>query len=40
PVAGPAHIAVDGRTAFLFDKATGRRILPSELASKRNGEAA
>ncbi|MGK9335826.1 ABC transporter ATP-binding protein [Sinorhizobium meliloti] len=40
PVAGPAHIAVDGRAAFLFDKATGQRILPSELASKRDGEAA
>ncbi|WEX76406.1 ABC transporter ATP-binding protein [Sinorhizobium numidicum] len=40
PVAGPAHIAVNGRAALLFDKESGRLMRPAELTSKRNGEAA
>jgi multiple sugar transport system ATP-binding protein len=40
PVAGPAHIAVNTRAAFLFDRTSGRRIRPAEVTSKRDGEAA
>lgn len=40
PEAGPAHIAVNGAQAFLFDKASGRLLPRVDIASKRNGEAA
>lgn len=40
PTAGPAHIAVNGTQAFLFDKASGVLLPRADLAAKRNGEAA
>jgi len=40
PVAGPAHIAVNGSQAFLFDKTSGALLPRADLAAKRNGEAA
>jgi len=40
PTAGPAHIAVNGSQAFLFDKASGVLLPRADLAAKRNGEAA
>ncbi|WVT72065.1 ABC transporter ATP-binding protein [Sinorhizobium chiapasense] len=40
PTAGPAHIAVNGTQAFLFDKASGALLPRADLAAKRNGEAA
>lgn len=39
PVSGPAHIAIDGKTAFLFDKASGALIRTSDETSSK-GEAA
>jgi len=40
PASGPAHIAVDGRTAFLFDKQSGALIASAAASMTRNGEAA
>ncbi|MDO9414629.1 ABC transporter ATP-binding protein [Pararhizobium sp.] len=40
PVSGPAHIAIDGRTAFLFDKASGALIRTAGNTHISNGEAA
>lgn len=39
PSSGPAHIAIDGRTAFLFDKASGALIRSTGETSSK-GEAA
>lgn len=40
PVSGPAHITVDGRTAFLFDKESGALIASAGASATLNGEAA
>ncbi len=41
PASGPAHIALDGRHAFLFEKASGARISAAgDQSSAQNGEAA
>ncbi|ACP23200.1 putative sugar ABC transporter, ATP-binding protein (plasmid) [Sinorhizobium fredii NGR234] len=40
PQTGPAYLAINSRATLLFDKESGRLMRPSELASKRNGEAA
>ncbi|ESY86709.1 ABC transporter ATP-binding protein [Mesorhizobium australicum] len=37
---GKAHIAVDGRSALLFDRASGERIGARNVVKLRNGEAA
>ncbi len=40
PVSGPAHIAVNGQAAFLFDKESGGLIRSAATPMTRNGEAA
>jgi multiple sugar transport system ATP-binding protein len=40
PASGPAHIAVDGGNAFLFDKATGALIARTGNTTDTRGEAA
>jgi multiple sugar transport system ATP-binding protein len=40
PASGPAHIAVDGTNALLFDKETGRRIARMGEDAGERGEAA
>lgn len=40
PVSGPAHIAVNGKAAFLFDKESGGLIRSAATPMTRNGEAA
>ena len=40
PASGPAHIAVEGTSAFLFDKETGRRIARVGENAGERGEAA
>jgi multiple sugar transport system ATP-binding protein len=40
PVSGPAHIAVNGTAAFLFDKDSGGLIRSAATPMTRNGEAA
>ncbi|MCO4318551.1 ABC transporter ATP-binding protein [Phyllobacterium sp. 21LDTY02-6] len=40
PAQGAAAIAIDGSTAFLFDKATGALVRKTATAHGRNGEAA
>lgn len=40
PAEGKAHIAVDARTALLFDHATGNRLGTKNIVSLRSGEAA
>jgi multiple sugar transport system ATP-binding protein len=40
PTSGPAHIAVHGHAAFLFDKASGTLIRSAAASMARNGEAA
>jgi multiple sugar transport system ATP-binding protein len=40
PDHGKAHIAVDGRSALLFDRASGDRIGPKNVVPLRSGEAA
>ena len=37
---GKAYIAVDGKSALLFDRASGERIGSKNVVSLRNGEAA
>ncbi|TIV90749.1 MAG: ABC transporter ATP-binding protein, partial [Mesorhizobium sp.] len=37
---GKAHIAVDAKSALLFDHASGERIGSKNVVSLRNGEAA
>ncbi len=40
PTSGPAHIAVNGKSAFLFDKASGALIRSTATSMSHNGEAA
>lgn len=40
PISGPAHIAVSGQSAFLFDKESGGLIRSAATPMTRNGEAA
>ncbi|WP_377289869.1 ABC transporter ATP-binding protein [Rhizobium sp. SG2393] len=40
PVAGTAHIAVDGAATFLFDKETGQRVAATGQTAKTQGAAA
>jgi multiple sugar transport system ATP-binding protein len=40
PASGPAHIAVNGQAAFLFDKESGALIRSAATPMMRNGEAA
>ncbi|TGV95833.1 ABC transporter ATP-binding protein, partial [Mesorhizobium sp. M2D.F.Ca.ET.145.01.1.1] len=37
---GKAHIAVDGKSALLFDHASGERIGAKNIVNLRSGEAA
>jgi len=37
---GKAHIAVDGKSALLFDRASGERIGANKVVNLRSGEAA